>query len=347
MRRPMAVLASFACALGFMTAPVSPAVADTVPVGQPSWSVALTFPDMQWSSTACQFLPVSAVVTGDVQSWTFGGFVNLAQAEDPDYSDYDGEDFFNWYINYDDMTRQGAGTFSFRHAVMLCPGSEDPSGKYSVDGEVGVRLTGAADWVWVPYRATFTVSGIPTTTTLEGISVDSGMVQFAGRVTVNQAMPATFPGCEANVVIEVADGSDWSYMWSERTASDGTFAIMVPTYQLSGDQYRVSLRPGHPICGPSSSEARALPVKLPSVLLSTVSRDSKLRVNINPNLGRKSWLFRIEREGSDDWRKVGSYRTQGSRELRTVNLPQGCYRVRVPAQRGYAEYISDSICLSR
>lgn len=347
MRRPLAVLASVACALGFMAAPASPAAADTATAGQPTWSVALTFPDMQWSSHSCQFLPVSAVVTGDVQSWTFGGFVNLVQADDPDYSDYSDEDFYTWYIDYDDMVRDGTGTFSFRHAVMLCPGSSDPSGKYSVDGEIGVRTAASTEWVWLPYRATFTVSGIPTTTTLDSIEVASGMAVFAGRITVNQAMPATFPGCQAAVTIEQDAGSGWEHVWSEGTAQDGSFALMVPTARLTGTQYRASLRPGHPICGPSSSQPRALPVKLPSVALTTVSRDSKLRVDIDPNLGRKSWLFRIERERSDDWRKVGSYRTQGSRELRTINLPQGCYRVRVPAQRGYAEYLSDSVCLAR
>jgi hypothetical protein len=163
MSRLFAAMATLACMIGF-TAPAPPAAADTDAAGDPAvgWSVSLTFPDLQWSSESCQFVPVTAVVTGSgVERWTFGGFATRR--------DDDGEGA-NWYIDYDTKVSDGTGTFTFRHAVMLCPWY-DGSGGYDVVGEVGVLLTGAADWSWLPYRAAFTVSGIPTTTTLDTIAV--------------------------------------------------------------------------------------------------------------------------------------------------------------------------------
>jgi hypothetical protein len=294
---------------------------------------------MQWSSTSCQFLPVNAVVVGDVQAWTFGGFVTAVDGQD------DGEGPYTWYIDYADMAGEGTGSFPFRHAVMLCPNWDDSSGPYEVVGEVGVRTTGATEWVWLPYRATFTVRGIPTETTLDEIGFFAGEATFQGRVRAVPAMPATFTGCRGGVAIEAESGSEWQYVTGAEVAADGTFAVRVPTYQLTGTRFRA--RSNESICASATSQVRELVLRLPTARVSSVSRESKLRVDIDPNLGRRSWTFHVERSMDEGWSKVGTYRTQGGREIRTINLRSGCYRVRVPAQKGYAEYISDSACLAR
>jgi hypothetical protein len=338
MRRLIATMATLACCVAFTAVPAQTASADTVTVGQSGWSVALTFPSMQWSSFACQFLPVSAVVTGaDVQSWTFGGFVNGVDSD----GDYD----YTWFIDYDDMVSDGPGSFSFRHAVMMCP-SYDWTGTYDVVGEVGVRLAGGTEWTWLPYRAAFDLTGIPTSTVLDSIDVAGGVATFSGRSTVIQQVPASFTGCRTSVSIETVMGDGWEGIGGGELAADGTFSVEVPTFSLTGSQYRV--RSEESICASSTSDPRELPVRLPIARVGSVSNNSKLRVDIDPNLGRRSWAFKVQRQTQDGgWRTVRSLRTRGSQETRTINLRKGSYRVRVPAQRGYAETYSDVIWIER
>jgi hypothetical protein len=339
MSRLVAVLATLMCFMGFTTVPAAPAAADTVNVGTPDWSVALTFPDLQWSSEACQFLPVSAVVTGSaVASWTFGGFVSRVDDEDGDGA--------AWYIDYDNKVSVGTGSFTFRHAVEMCP-QYDGMGEYNVVGEVGVQLTGASDWSWQPYRAGFTVTGVPTTTVLDAISVTGPLATFSGRTTATPATPSTFRGCKAWVAIQVLVGAaDWQEVGSDGLANDGTYVVKVPTYQLRGTQYRATVNGG--ICATSSSEALTLPVRLPLVTLSVAGKQSKLKVDIDPNMGAKAWVFQVQRQvGDEEWKDLKTYRTRGRSETRTINLPKGYYRVHVRARFGYAETYSDGTYLER
>jgi hypothetical protein len=338
MSRLVAVLATLACMIGLTVAPAPPARADSLTVGESGWSVSLTFPDLQWSSESCQYLPVTAVVTGAaVESWTFGGFVTVG--------DDDGEG--SWYIDYDTKVTQGTGSFTFRHAVLLCP-EYDYMGAYTVVGEVGVKLSGAADWSWLPYRATFTVTGVPTTTTLAAISVSGSDGLFAGRVTPAPVSPATFRGCRGGwLMIERPEGADWQEVGGGELGQDGSYAVTVPTYQLTATQYRVTFG-GSSVCARSSSDAQALPVRLPTTRVSSGGKQSTLKVDIDPNMGRKAWVFRVERRADDDsWKPLKTYKSLGSRETRTINLRKGVYRIHVLARFGYAETYSDTVYLER
>jgi len=79
-----------------------------------------------------------------------------------------------------------------------------------------------------------------------------------------------------------------------------------------------------------------------------VGRQSKLKVDIDPNMGRRAWVFQVQRRTDDDaWRTLRTYRTLGTRETRTINLRKGVYRIHVKARFGYAETYSDSIYLER
>ena len=339
MNRLVAGLAALTCAFGFTSAPAPPAAADAVTVSEPGWSVTLTIPDWRWTSEACQFVPVRAEVTGaEVTSWTFGGFVTRDDDEDGDTS---------WYVDYDTKVTDGPGTFTFRHAILLCPGY-DVSGTYSLVGEVGVLSAGAADWVWLPYRAAFSVLGLETATTLESIAVAAGEAVFTGNTSVVGQAPASFRGCGSGVIIETQNGSEWEWVGDGEVADSGSFAVMVPTYRLTGAQYRARSGSDYSICGESTSEARALPVRLPRVKAATNSKQSKLKVDIDPNRGRRAWTFQVQRQRDDEsWRTVGTYRTRGSRETRTINLRKGIYRIHLRAQAGYAETYSDAVWLER
>jgi hypothetical protein len=347
MKKLLAPLAALACVVGLTAAPPSPAAADTISVGEADWSAALTFPDLQWSSESCQFLPVTVAVTGAVvQSWTFGGMVQVSvEAEDED----EGWGGPSWFMDYDKLGGQGPGTFTFRHAVMLCPGA-DPTGPYDVIGEVGVLRTGAAEHTWKPFRASFTVTGIPTTTQLDSIVQADGDAMFSGSVTPAIGSSTTFRGCTgARVVAEQQVASDWEYLGDASVARSGSFAVMVPTSRMTGTQFRVWLYGGL-VCEESASEPVAQPFKVPRIQLGSNRRQSVLRVDLDPNRGRKAWKFQVQRNVGDDedaWETVGTYRTQGSKETRTVNVRKGQYRVLVPAQAGYVATYSESWWIER
>lgn len=339
MNRLLAALAAVMSVTGLNAVATPTAVADTITVTDPSWSVSLTFPDLQWSSEACQFLPVTAVVAGpQVASWTFGGFV-LAPSDD--------EDRISWYIDYDQKKSTGSGNFNFRHAVELCPGP-DYSGEYEVVGEVGVLLTGATDWFWLPYRAAFTVTGVPTTTTLDAITIDGPEARFVGRLAASPTAPTTFRGCSGGeILIEVLGAdSEWNSVAGSEPAADGSYVVTVPTRAMVGEQYRAWFSGGR-VCAPSKSEQRNLQLRVPKVKISSVANGSRLKVDIDPNKGAKAWVFQVQREGEDAWQTLRTYRTVGKRETRTINLPQGTYRVLVSARFGYAATYSDSVYLQR
>jgi hypothetical protein len=71
-------------------------------------------------------------------------------------------------------------------------------------------------------------------------------------------------------------------------------------------------------------------VKPVSCSVKAVSGASKLKVNMGPNLpGKGYYTFRIDRRTSVGWvRILKTYRTQGTGETRTVNVPKGTYRVK-------------------
>lgn len=143
-------------------------------------------------------------------------------------------------------------------------------------------------------------------------------------------------------------GSEWEGIGYAEVGDSGSFATVVPTHRLTRTQFRATANGDYSICATSTSEVRELPVRLPRVNLTTDSKQSKLKVDIDPNRGRRSWTFQVQRQIDDEtWRTVGTYRTTGSRETRTINLRKGTYRIHMRAQSGYAETCSDTTWLER
>jgi hypothetical protein len=75
---------------------------------------------------------------------------------------------------------------------------------------------------------------------------------------------------------------------------------------------------------------------------------SKLIVNVDPDKGSGYWTFRVQAQRTDgSWRTLKrTYRTQGSRETRTIDLPAGTYRVRVQPKSGYLGSTSAEVILA-
>jgi hypothetical protein len=88
----------------------------------------------------------------------------------------------------------------------------------------------------------------------------------------------------------------------------------------------------------------------PQVAVRVTARRSGrvLHVNVNPNKGRSYWRFRVERlNGTGRWVPKKMYRTHGSKEIRTINLKKGTYRVVVLAKHGYQKTPSQPATLRK
>lgn len=85
------------------------------------------------------------------------------------------------------------------------------------------------------------------------------------------------------------------------------------------------------------------------VAVKAVYSYSKLYVNVNPNVGAGYWTFRVQRRRADGtWATLSAwYKTYGTGETRTLDLPRGTYRVKVLAKYGYRAAISARVTLAR
>ena len=102
--------------------------------------------------------------------------------------------------------------------------------------------------------------------------------------------------------------------------------------------------------GPRSQREKCSPVAVsPSVGVKPVGRQGKLYVDVNPNMGKRYWTFAVQRLQSDGaWvTRAKTYRTSGTKETRTLNLPKGTYRVVVKPEHGYRGCTSAPVRLRR
>ena len=83
--------------------------------------------------------------------------------------------------------------------------------------------------------------------------------------------------------------------------------------------------------------------------IKSVRKKSKLYVNVNPNMGeRRYWSFAVQKKRKGVWRTRSTvYRTEGSKETRTLNFKKGKYRVVVLPKFGYVGATSDPVRLKR
>lgn len=78
-----------------------------------------------------------------------------------------------------------------------------------------------------------------------------------------------------------------------------------------------------------------------------------MRVNVNPNLVKGNWRFvvaRLERPSDPPdykWQWVTTFKTKGRKEIRTINLPAGTYKVYVYPQRHHVGAWSGEVTLLR
>ena len=80
--------------------------------------------------------------------------------------------------------------------------------------------------------------------------------------------------------------------------------------------------------------------------LKATPKKNKLYVNVNPNQGKGSWEFQIQKLTKDGWVTLPkTYKTHGKYETRTINKPKGTYRVVVLPQHGRDMGVSKAVHL--
>ncbi|MCB0919995.1 MAG: hypothetical protein KDC39_15655 [Actinobacteria bacterium] len=70
-----------------------------------------------------------------------------------------------------------------------------------------------------------------------------------------------------------------------------------------------------------------------------------LRVDVDPDSASSSYRLKIQQRSNGQWRTVRATRTRGSQDRVVVRLPEGRYRVVVPAQHGLGSSISAPVRL--
>lgn len=171
------------------------------------------------------------------------------------------------------------------------------------------------------------------------------------------------PAPVALVTAERLEGATWIQVGQAMSGSDGGFVILADRLLPAGTYVRF-LYPGDSWVAPTDGfpwqlrEAwsppvtppppAARPAPIPKVKATAVSSRSKLKVDVNPNMGRKYWTFQVQKQLADGtWKALKTYKTLGSSEKRTVNLPKGTYRVWVNPKFGYQGVMSAGVTLKR
>ncbi len=141
-----------------------------------------------------------------------------------------------------------------------------------------------------------------------------------------------------------------SHQW---TFGDGSGAVgarpAAHTFATAGS-YTITLTVFDERSGNAASSQTVTVLPAPTVKTKAVSRSGKLRVDVDPNLKKKGyWRVQVQKQSKDgSWTTLRkSYKTQGKKETRTINLKKGVYRVVSAPRTGYGVGYSAPVALKR
>lgn len=84
-----------------------------------------------------------------------------------------------------------------------------------------------------------------------------------------------------------------------------------------------------------------------TVKASAVKNRSKIRVNVNPNQKYVNYKVKVQKKVDGKWKTKKVRWTKGTKDVRTINMGKGKYRIKVPAQHGMDKEISNVVRLRR
>jgi hypothetical protein len=339
-----------------------PAAAADVGVGD-DWTVGIVVPDTSWDA---QFLPgfapcndlkilvsVGGTAIGPETKWTLTGEVRAAGSPEA----------------MEEFTVDRLGPASFEvTGVQICehfnapvPG---PWGEYEVLG-TAIVPTSTTPSKPVPSGA-FSVA--PLRSDIGGMSylVISGVNTIRYWVYEYQDGGFFRRVSGGAVVVEQLVAGVWTKIGDATFQGDGVFTL--PSSPPAGSwvrgsylgNYSVAPRIGMPLQVQSPSPEFVPSPVLPPVVatpgipaatvkIKAVSARSKLKVDVNPNMGAKYWTFQVQRRNADGtWKALKTYRTRGTAETRTLDLRKGTYRVWVNPKFGHLGVMSpNTVTLKR
>lgn len=179
--------------------------------------------------------------------------------------------------------------------------------------------------------------GAITEYVVNGVRDEDGTVLPAQRIAAGTPLTAAFAG--------LVGGEPY------------TFTVVAVNGQGPGVPASVTTVPkvkpavSPPVVNPSTPAApstAAPPAKVATITVKAVSGRSKLFIDVDPNKGKGYWQVMIQRKAGKVWKVLPKvYRTKGSAETLTVNLPKGSYRAVVLPKYTHAGAMSGSVTLKR
>ena len=171
----------------------------------------------------------------------------------------------------------------------------------------------------------------------EGSVVASATTSNTGKATFEGLADGKYRAIPVNVSARTVDF----------TISNG--AALPPVELPPAQQPPVAPPVVTPPDNPSSTPAAGASRDRATVSVKAIAKKSRLRVDVDPNMGTKAWTFTVQyKDKKGRWKVLDSgYRTRGRSETRTLDLGKGTYRVIVKADHGYRGTTSKAVRLQR
>ena len=358
MKRPIALLVGAVVAAGMAVGPAPTVLADSTTVTGDNWTMSLGIPNTSWSQLittnflACADLPIQlAVNVGQGVAWSVTGQITGAGST-------------TVLETFSASDSGPAGTLSIP-GVAMCEHFNSslmpPDHEYVATGTATVE---GSTTPALPFEVRFTIGPMQSSVQWRSHELRDGVSAILGQVVAHTNDGFQRPAPVGTITLERLEGSTWLKAGEAASSPDGSFVVLagmvLPTDSyfrlLYPGDYWVAANVGMPVkVWPPFVPARdhlrprhrrprgpwSQPQPTARVKIKAVSARSKLKVDVNPNMGGKYWTFQIQRKNADgSWKALKTYRTWGSTEKRTVNLRKGTYRVWVNPKFGHQGVMS-------
>ncbi len=310
------------------------------------WAMAVRIQDYTWqnpNSSDCEEAPVDVATEGwGADYWALDADVRPAGSSTP---------VTGLLAESDADPGENVDAYVWTTTLELCPGFAP--GSYLMEGTAYYGLESDyedADEGLAAVATSFKLAKMTSTTTLNPVKSDGKTAVVSGKVvgsssTGQAGAPKQVGVAKQKVTVQRLVNGAWQNVATTTTNASGNFSVVV-SGATAAVPYRVVYGGSQKVAASTSAKVTAtVPKPKPTVSAKAVSKKGKLKVDVNPNKGKGYWTFTVEKKAGSKWVPQKTYRTEGSKETKTVNLPKGTYRVKVNAKYGYASTYSAPVTL--